>query len=158
VKTEENYNKTKQIIEKRLKSLGVQNYNISLNENTGDMNIQIPENSNTDNIVSKLNTTGKFEVIDSETNEILLNNSHIKSSSVLYNNTSTGTSVYLEIAFNKDGKNKLEEISKTYVKVEENNTTNSENTENVESTNSSEEKSTETSNKSATCNTLLMVG
>lgn len=147
VKTEENYNKTKQIIEKRLKSLGVQNYNISLNENTGDVNIQIPENSNTDNIVSKLNTTGKFEVIDSETKEVLLNNSHIKSSSVLYNNTSTGTSVYLEIAFNKDGKNKLEEISKTYVKVEENNTTNSENTENVESTNSSEEKSTETSNE-----------
>ena len=136
VKTEENYNKAKKIIEKRLKNLEVQDYNISLNEKTGEMLIEIPENSNTDTVVGRLNTTGKFEIIDNDTKEVLLDNSNIKSSDVLYNTTSSGTTVYLEIAFNKDGKKKLEEISKTYVKTEENNTT-SENTT-IEDTNTTE--------------------
>lgn len=121
--TEENYKKSKEIIEKRLKNEGVQNYNISLNEKTGEMIIEIPENSETDSVVANLNTIGKFEIIDSDTKEVLLNNNNIKSSDVLYGSTSTGTAVYLEVAFNKDGKNKLKEISKTYVKSEQNNTT-----------------------------------
>lgn len=150
VKTEENYKKSKEVIEKRLKSLGVQNYSIALNEENGEINIQIPEDSNTDNVVSKLNTIGKFEIIDNQTKEVLLNNKDIKSSDVLYNTTSTGTGVYLEIAFNKDGKKKLEEISKTYVK-DENNTTSSETTTNVstdtENTNSEQDTSTQVSNE-----------
>lgn len=122
-KTEENYKKAKQIVEKRLERLGVRRYNISLNSKTGEMNIQIPEDANTDRVVGQLNTVGKFEIIDSETKEVLMNNDDIKSSDVLYSTTSTGTGVYLEIAFNKDGKKKIEEISKTYVKSEEDNTT-----------------------------------
>ena len=127
-KNEENYNKSKEIIEKRLKSLKVQEYNINLNTKTGEIIVEIPEDSNTDTIVSNLNTIGKFEIIDSNTKEVLLDNSNIKSSNVLYNNATSGTTVYLEIAFDKDGKNKLEEISKTYVDSEENNTTSEENT------------------------------
>ena len=121
-KTEENYNKAKKVIEKRLKKLDVQEYNISLNKATGEMIIEVPEGSNTDTIVSNLTTVGKFEISDSETKEVLMNNDDIKSSSVLYNTTSSGTSVYLEIAFNKNGKKKLEDISKTYVKSENNTT------------------------------------
>lgn len=119
VKTEENYNKSKEIIEKRLKALGVEEYNISLNTRTGEMTIEIPENSITDTVVSNLNTVGKFEIIDSETEEVLLDNNNIKSSDVLYNTTTYGTTVYLEIDFNKEGKSKLEEISKTYVETED---------------------------------------
>lgn len=126
-KTEENYNKAKAIVEKRLKSLEIEEYNISLNTKTGEMTIEMPEDSKTDTVVSNLNTVGKFEIIDSETEEVLLDNGDIKSSDVLYNTSTSGTTVYLEIAFNKEGKNKLEEISKTYVPTEENNTT-SENT------------------------------
>lgn len=147
--TEENYKKAKQIIEKRLKILGVGNYNISLNEKTGEMNIEIPEKSNTDKVVGNIYTTGKFEIIDSESKEILLDNSNIKSSDVLYNTTSTGTAVYLEIAFNKEGKNKLNEISKTYVETEQNNTT-------VENTVVTEENTTENTSdttKDTTANT-----
>lgn len=123
VLTEENYNQSKKIIEKRLKSLGVEDYNISLNTQTGEMNIEIPEDSNTDSVVSNLNTMGKFEIIDSETEEVLLNNNDIKSSDILYNTTTSGTATYLEIAFNKEGKNKLEEITKTYVTASDENTT-----------------------------------
>lgn len=152
-KTEENYQKAKTVIEKRLKKLGVEEYKIFLNNENGEMIIQIPENTSTDLIVSNLTTVGKFEIIDSETNEVLLDNNSIQSSSVLYNTTTSGTSVYLEIAFNKEGKSKLEEISKTYVKSESNTTTENntstentttENNETTEDTNSSEETNTTT--------------
>ena len=126
-KTVENYKLAKSIIEKRLKTLGVQEYNISLNESNGEMNIEIPENTNTDNVVGKLTKVGKFEIIDADTKEVLIDNSNIKSSGVLYNNGTSGTAVYLDITFDKEGKKKLEEISKTYVKAEEENTTEDEN-------------------------------
>ena len=158
-KTEENYQKAKTIIEKRLKKLGVEEYKIALNNENGEMIIQIPENTSTDSIVSNLTTVGKFEIIDSETNEVLLDNNSIQSSSVLYNTTTSGTSVYLEIAFNKEGKSKLEEVSKTYVKSK--NTTTSENntsTENTttEDTNSSEETNTTTDTTTSTEKKITM--
>ena len=146
VKTAENYETAKTIIEKRLKKLDVQEYKIGVNEETGEITVQIPENTQTDEIVSNLTTVGKFEIIDSETNEVLLDNSSIKSSKVLYNTTSSGTSVYLEIAFDKNGKNKLEEISKTYVKSENNTTENT----TSEDTNSTEEKENNTEEANTT--------
>ena len=158
-KTEENYQKAKTIIEKRLKKLGVEEYKIALNSENGEMIIQMPEDTSTDSIVSNLTTVGKFEIIDSETNEVLLDNNSIQSSSVLYNTTTSGTSVYLEIAFNKEGKSKLEEVSKTYVKSK--NTTTSENntsTENTttEDTNSSEETNTTTDTTTSTEKKITM--
>ena len=106
------------------------------------MVVEIPEDSNTDSVVANLTTMGKFELIDSQTKEVLLDNSTIKSSDVLYNTTSTGTAVYLEIAFNKEGKTKLEEISRTYIKTGESNTT-TENTTNETTENSNENETTE---------------
>ena len=156
VKTAENYETAKTIIEKRLKKLDVQEYKIGVNEETGEITVQIPENTQTDEIVSNLTTVGKFEIIDSETNEVLLDNSSIKSSKVLYNTTQSGTSVYLEISFDKNGKNKLEEISKTYVKSENNTTENTtsedtnstdEKENNTEETNTTSENSTSTEKK-----------
>ena len=146
VKTAENYETAKTIIEKRLKKLDVQEYKIGVNEETGEITVQIPENTQTDEIVSNLTTVGKFEIIDSETNEVLLDNSSIKSSKVLYNTTQSGTSVYLEISFDKNGKNKLEEISKTYVKSENNTTENT----TSEDTNSTEEKENNTEETNTT--------
>ena len=146
VKTAENYETAKTIIEKRLKKLDVQEYKIGVNEETGEITVQIPENTQTDEIVSNLTTVGKFEIIDSETNDVLLDNSSIKSSKVLYNTTQSGTSVYLEISFDKNGKNKLEEISKTYVKSENNTTENT----TSEDTNSTEEKENNTEEANTT--------
>ena len=82
VKTAENYETAKTIIEKRLKKLDVQEYKIGVNEETGEITVQIPENTQTDEIVSNLTTVGKFEIIDSETNDVLLDNSSIKSSKI----------------------------------------------------------------------------
>ena len=159
VKTAENYETAKTIIEKRLKKLDVQEYKIGVNEETGEITVQIPENTQTDEIVSNLTTVGKFEIIDSETKDVLLDNSSIKSSKVLYNTTQSGTSVYLEIAFDKNGKNKLEEISKTYVKSENNiteNTTSEDTNSTEEKENNTEETNTTSKNSTSTEKKITM--
>ena len=78
VLSEENYSKSKNIIEKRLKKLGVDNYIIKLDKQTGDIVIEIPENDQTDSIVSNIGTPGNFEIIDTETKEVLMDNNDIK--------------------------------------------------------------------------------
>lgn len=140
----ENYKKVKTVIEKRLKKLDVQEYNIMVNEENGEITIEIPENTSTDEVVSNLTTVGKFEVIDNDTQELLLNNDNIKSSDVLYNTTSSGTTIYLEITFDKEGKEKLEEITRTYVAQENNTTTNT--TTNITTNTVANETTNETAN------------
>ena len=151
VLTYDNYKKSKDIIEKRLSKLGVDNYIVKLDDKTGDILIEIPENDNTDSVISNIGTTGKFEIVDSKTKEVLMDNNDIKSARVMYgsNNTSTtsaGTTVYLEIEFNKDGAQKLENISNDYKKQ---NTTNETNTTNV----TSETNTTENTNTTNETNT-----
>lgn len=144
IKNVENYKASKEIIEKRLKRLGADNYIIKLNEQTGDIILELPENDHTDSVISNVKSIGKFEILDSETNEVLMNNSDIKTAKVMYgsgsNATSGGTSVYLDIEFNKEGKKKLEEISNQYVKKED--TSTEENTTDEES-DTAEEGATE---------------
>ena len=70
VKTVENYRKSKEILEERFKELNVDNYIIKLDEETGDILVEITENDNTDSIVSNIGTPGKFEIVDSETQEV----------------------------------------------------------------------------------------
>ena len=153
--TEENYKKSKNILEERLKRLKIQNYEIRLDEQTGNMTITIPEDDTTDNIVSSLGTMGKFEIVDSDTNEVLMNNGDIKQSKVMYGSnsnsssaTSSGTVVYLDIEFNKEGTKKLEDISSKYTNTTSNNTSNNTTTE-TENTTNTENNTDTTSNKSS---------
>ncbi len=143
VLNENNYKKSKEIIEKRLQNLGLQNYEIRLNEQNGDIMVKIPEDSATDEIVSNLGTTGKFEIVDSQTNEVLMDNGDIEKANVMYgsNPDSAGTMVYLNIEFDKEGTKKLEEISGKYKNEEDtSNTTNEENTtDNTNTENNTEE-------------------
>ncbi len=122
-KNYDNYKMTQKIMEKRLKKLNVQNYVIKLDEATGEIIVELPENSGTDEVISSLSTTGKFEIIDSQTKEVLMDNSNIKEAKVMYGSSGTtanaGTSVYLDIQFTKEGTKKLDEISSNYSKQEE---------------------------------------
>ena len=151
--TVENYEKSKKIIEERLKSQGVGEYEISVDSETGDILVQLPENDSTDNLVSNINTVGKFEIIDADTKEVLMDNNDIKLVNVMYgsdSSTSTGTTVYLNIEFNKAGSEKLENISNTYIEVEgdttntttEDSNTTTENTTNTETENTATEDNT----------------
>lgn len=138
-KTLDNYKKSKSIIEKRLDKLGVVNYVTKLDEDNGKIIIEIPENDETDHVVSNISQTGKFEIVDSEDQEnVLMNNSDIKNVSALYNTGSTGTVVYLNILFNKDGAEKIKKISNDYATVEKNTE------DSTEETKSDEEKTEET--------------
>ena len=142
VKTLDNYKTSKEIIEKRLKKLGVENYIIKLNEQTGEIVVELTNNSQTDNIVSNLTTVGKFEIIDTNTKEVLLTNDDIKASNVVRSTTSSGTNIYFTIEFNKDGKKKLEEITKTY--VPQDNTSSEESSESSKNSDSSSQTTKKT--------------
>lgn len=112
--TEENYDKVKEIIQKRLDLMHTADYTIRQNEKTGELYIQIPENENTDLITQYMAIKGKFTV-QNENEEILLNNGHIKKAEVRYSSGATGTSVYLTIQLNKEGTQIFHDITKNYV-------------------------------------------
>lgn len=113
--TQDNFKLSKKILKDRLNVLGTDEYNIKQNSSNGDIQIEMTEDDNTDTIISNLAQRGAFELTDSETNEVLLNNSYIDKCDVVYGQTDTGNTVYLQIKFNKDGKKKLQEISQKYV-------------------------------------------
>ena len=111
----DNYQKAKKVMENRLKSMGISEYLVKLNEQTGEMLIEIPEDMKTDQTLSSLTYVGKFEIKDNDTKEVLLDNKDVKRASVVYGSTSSGTAVYLSVEFGKEGKQKLEDITKTYI-------------------------------------------
>lgn len=155
--TVENYEKSKKIIEERLKALGVGEYEISVDNVSGDILVQIPENDATDNLVSNMNTVGKFEIVDADTQEVLMDNGDIKLVNVMYgssSSTSSGTTVYLNIEFNKEGKEKLDNISRTYVETENTTNTTSENmtTETGDTTNTTEGEAVDNTSAENTTN------
>ena len=150
----ENYEKSKEIIAKRLETQKVGEYEISLDSENGDILVQIPENETTDKFVSNMNTVGKFEMIDKDTQEVLMDNNDIKLVNVMYGSnsstSSSGTTVYLNIEFNKEGAKKLENISKTYVKSTDTTNTTSEDTNTTtENTTNTENENTTTENTTA---------
>ena len=125
VLTAENYELSKNIIQKRLNQFNMINYDLRVDTTTGDIALEVPENSGIDDILGYLLSQGTFKIIDTETEEVLLDNSNIEEAKTMYYTDTTGTTVYLNIVFNDEGKQKLEEISKTYVETtdEEGNST-----------------------------------
>ena len=115
--TEQNYKKSKDIIINRLVNLVVEQYTIKQDLTNGNIQIQMTENDNTNNIIENLTKEGTFELADSETKEVLIDSSRVKSTNVVYGQADTGTTVYLQVNLDKEGKKKLEEISKVYVQT-----------------------------------------
>lgn len=118
-KTYENYQAVKDIMVQRLEYMNVSNYSIRLDESTGKINIEVPENSVTDYIAQYTITKGEFKIVDSDTEEVLLTNADLKETAVQYGTTTSGTTVYLSIQFDKEGTEKLKNISNTYVESED---------------------------------------
>lgn len=119
VLTEENYMLAKNVIKDRLDNFGVDNYDVRVNTANGDIAIELEDNTGIDDMLIYILSQGKFEIIDAESKEVLLNNSDIEEAKTMYYTSTTGTSVYLDIIFTEEGKAKLEEISKTYVQTED---------------------------------------
>ena len=146
---EENYEKSKKIVEKRLIAMGVQEYNLSMDKETGKIYIQIPENSITDRVVSNITEIGSVELKDSEdSSKVFFTSENLEKAKVMYGSTESGTAVYLDIQFDKEGKKILKDLSENeYKKIdkEENNEDSADEEKSKEE--SSEEKNEETKQK-----------
>lgn len=140
--TKDNFNKTKEIIEKRLRILDVKEYEVRLNEENGEIYVAIPENKYTDTIISQMTTGGDFKITDSANEEnVLIPGEQIKDVKVGIGTQGTSKVVFLNIQFDKEGTKKLQEISKTYTGEE----SSTENTKTVEE--SAENSENEATNK-----------
>lgn len=122
----------KKIIEKRLKEMNVAQYTVAQDEQTGRVVINMVEDTATDTVIQYLYTTGNLTIEDPDGN-VLLDSSQIKQVKTMYANTNNGTSIYLNIEFNKEGKEILRNISNEY-RIPENTEEDTEEkaTENVE--------------------------
>ena len=114
VNNAENYKKSAEIFKNRLKSLKVEDYNVNLDESTGKIEISLPENEQTDIILSDLASVGKFEITDTNTGEVLLTNSDVKNVSVETYSQYGYTVPYMNINFKLSGASKLKDISVEY--------------------------------------------
>lgn len=128
--TKDNYKKAKEIIEERLEKIkqvqytsagivenkAIDYYTIKQNEETGKIELKLPENANTDMVLRYVATKGDFTIVDDQDN-VLMDNSYIKEANVGYSSTSSGVTVYLTIQFDKQGTEKLKEISNTFIKT-----------------------------------------
>lgn len=116
--TKENYQAVKKIIEDRLSTMKVKDYMIRQNEENGTVIVELPETTNTDRVVGQLHLQGKFEVVDNDTNEVLMTNEDIKSVRSGYGTAANGaTMVFVNIQFNKEGTEKFKNITNTYVET-----------------------------------------
>lgn len=128
--TKENYKEVKKIVETRLNNFkkiqytpagltenkAVDYYTIKQDEETGKIMLKIPETESTDMLLQYVAIRGNFTITDDQ-EKVLMDNSHIKEAKVGYNSTESGTTVYLTIQFNKEGTEKLKEISNTFIKT-----------------------------------------
>ncbi|MCI8291178.1 MAG: hypothetical protein HFJ25_02850 [Clostridia bacterium] len=127
VLTTENYKKTKNIVEARLKNFGIIDTIVSVNEKTGELAITASHSRTTDKVVEMVTNQGKIEIVDSETKEVLISKDKIKKATAYYvnsNENATGNSsetpsydLGVRLEFNQEGQKKLNEISKTYIET-----------------------------------------
>lgn len=115
--TEANFELSKSIMQKRLNKFGIDSYDIRVNKENGTIALEVTEDTIIDDILIYLYSQGRFEILDTESEEVLIDNSNIKEVKTMYYNGTEGTNVYLDIVFDIEGKAKLEEISKTYVET-----------------------------------------
>ena len=108
------YEKSLEIIKKRLAYLKVKDYTVSLDKNTGRIEMMLPEEDDTDTILSGLAETGKFEVVDDTNSEVLLSNSDVAKAEIVKENRGTATNLLLNITFNSNGTKKFKDITKNY--------------------------------------------
>ena len=104
--------------------MGVSDYNLSLDKQNGTIYLQIPEDENTDRVVSNIIEKGSVEIKDSKDSTVYLTEQYLKTAKALYGTTESGTTVYLELEFNKEGTEILKDLSENeYATLPEEETT-----------------------------------
>lgn len=116
VLNKENYEKTKAIIQERLNVAQIPEYNIRLDTVKGDLIVEVQENEKADLVYELISEQGKFEIIDSQTGVVLIDNADLKKASAIYS-ADTSYQAFLQLEFTKEGAEKLKDISNKYVQV-----------------------------------------
>ena len=115
----ENFDKTKRIIQERLETISNYEYNIRIDDITGDMVVELPENDNIELEQSLILTKGLVEVIDTQTGVVLLDNSdfvHVDAIASELEDLS-GVQVYMNIQLNEEGTKILKKMSNDYTQT-----------------------------------------
>lgn len=120
VLNKESYEKSKKIIQTRLEKAKIPEYSIRLDNVTGNLVLEVPEDDNTDKAYQLALAKGKFELIDSGTGLVLLKNDDIKKAEALFYATDSYQAM-LQIELKKEKVETLKEISKTYTKSDDEN-------------------------------------
>ena len=156
---EENFEKAKRKIQKRLEN-STYEYNIRLDNQTGELIIEVPDNDEVEEVETLVTTVGKIEIIDAQNGLVLLDDSGIKNAVSTYNTTTeNGYQGYLVLNYDKKSAEKLKEISNKYVEVknEEENAENTEqNVENTETETAETEETNESSEPQTTINYIQL--
>ena len=114
IKTLENYRKTKDIIEKRLEGNNIADFNIELDEKTGQIKLHIPENESADEIEYLIKNTGSLILLDSETFEVVFDNSYFDKAEVMRSQGDIETGIFLQLSFNEEGTKRINELADIY--------------------------------------------
>lgn len=116
--TVDNFKQSKKIIEKRLKNAGINQYTLRLDEKSGTIIMEVPDNTSNETL-QNIFVVGKTEIKISENNEVI--GDHNSISKIItaiddsYVNYGIGSFVKLDIEFTKDAVKKFEEIKNNYV-------------------------------------------
>lgn len=133
-KTVENYNKVRNILEKRFKDINVninqqnennsnietikiktEDYQINVNEDNGEIFVTLPNDDNSLYLSSLLSQNGKFEITDFDNKEeVYLTNEDIDKATLNTYTYGSQTAVSFRIEFNKQGKEKLQTVKEKY--------------------------------------------
>lgn len=117
VLNKDNYLKVKSILQKRLLNLNIDEFDVRVNEEDGQVVMELPDDTTTDEILQFLTEPGKFEIQATDTKEVLLSKDNIEKASVIEYPGKTGKNIYLNIKFKDDSIKKLEEVTKTYTET-----------------------------------------
>lgn len=116
-----NFEIAKNILQERLETLDLYEYNIRQDTVTGEIIVEVPDDDKIEQEQSMISTVGNIDVIDYQTGLILIKDSNIKKATMIGNNTSEGYQAYLILDFDKQGTEKLKEISNKYQAVTDEN-------------------------------------
>ena len=112
VLTKENYQKSKEIVEKRLRTFGITDTIVTVDENTGALSVETPYSSDIANYTIDLLSPGKLQVIDTDTEEVLITRDMITKAERYYQQSSESTAdeilynLGIKLSLTKEGKNK----------------------------------------------------
>jgi hypothetical protein len=111
----ENFELAKKIIQKRLEDFSSYEYNIRLDNVTGELVLELPDDDDLSVKESLVMSTGKIEFMDYQTGVILIDSSCVKSATTLTSTEDSQYQIYLQLKLNEEGAEKLKEISQKYV-------------------------------------------